>query len=133
MLANSASNTACSATTRAGQPCAAPPLREGRFCASHDPEYADTMQQARTLGGQRRRKEVAVGAAYDFEGLHTVPQIRRLIEVAVIDTLSLENSVSRSRAIAYLAHTAAQLLEAGELEQRLERIEQALAPRKQAR
>lgn len=123
-------NQACSAITRAGQPCAAPPLREGRFCASHDPEYADTMQQARALGGQRRRKEVAVGGAFDFEGLGTVPQIRRLIEVAAIDTLSLENSVSRSRTLAYLAHTAAQLLQAGELESRLERIEQALEPRK---
>ena len=130
MVANSASNWACSAITKAGQPCAAPPLREGRFCAAHDPEFADTMQQARVLGGQRRRKEVAVGGAFDFEGLGTVPQIRRLVEVAVIDTLSLENSVSRSRALAYLAHTAQQLLQAGELESRLARIEQALEGRR---
>ena len=133
MVANLASNGACSAITRAGQPCAAPPLREGRFCAAHDPEFADTMQQARTLGGQRRRKEVAVGGAYEFEGLNTVAQIRRLIEVAAFDTLQLENSVSRSRTLAYLAHTAQQLLQAGELEERLSRIEQAIAPRKDGR
>jgi hypothetical protein len=121
---------ACAAITKAGAACAAPPLRDGRFCASHDPEYADTMQQARVLGGQRRRKEVAVGGAYDFDGLNTVPQIRRLLEVAAIDTLQLENSVSRSRTLTYIAHTAAQLLQAGELESRLDRIEQALEGRK---
>ena len=56
-------------------------------------------------------------------------QIRRLIEVAAFDTLQIENGISRSRTLAYLAHTAAQLLEQGELEARLERIEKALEGR----
>jgi hypothetical protein len=82
------------------------------------------------VGGSRRRKEVAVGGAYDFEGLDSVAQIRRLLEVAAIDTLQLENSVARSRTLVYVAHSAAQLLQAGELESRLARIEQALEGRK---
>ena len=123
-------NRACSAITTGGQACAAPPLREGRFCIAHDPDYADVMAQARSLGGQRRRREATVLGAYDFDGLGTVSHIRRLLEVATIDTLSLENSIARSRTLAYLAHTAAQLLEAGELETRLERIEAALEGRK---
>ena len=55
-------------------------------------------QEARRVGGLRRRREGTVQAAYDFEGLATIPQIRRLLEVAVVDTLSLENSIARSRA-----------------------------------
>jgi hypothetical protein len=128
-----ASKTACSAITTGGQQCTAPPLRDGQFCLWHDPAHAEEVKEARRLGGLRRRKETAVSGAYDFEGLGTVPQIRRLVEVAVIDTLALENTIGRSRALAYLAHTAQQLLQTGELEDRLSRIEQTLAPRTEGR
>jgi hypothetical protein len=119
----------CSAITTGGQPCGALPLRDGRFCLWHDPEHADVVAEARTVGGGRKRKEATIAVAYDFEGLGSVTQIRRLVEVAAIDVLSLENTVGRARTLAYLAHTAAQLLEAGDLEERLERIEQTLEPR----
>jgi hypothetical protein len=95
----------------------------------HDPAHADEVAEGRRLGGQRRRREAAVTGAYDFEGLSTVAQIRRLVEVAVVDTLALENSVARARTLAYLAQTAAKLLEAGEHEERLQAVEAALGPR----
>jgi len=81
------------------------------------------------LGGQRRRREHTVAAAYDFERLETIPQIRRLLEVAVADTLSLENSIAHSRAPAYMAQVAVMLLEKGEHEERLEAIEAGLGPK----
>jgi hypothetical protein len=87
------------------------------------------MAEARRLGGLRRRREGTVAVAFDFEGLANVPQIRRLIEVAAYDTLGQENSIARSRALAYLAQIAARLLEAGELEERLQAVEAALGPR----
>lgn len=52
--------------------------------------------------------------------------IRRILEAAVFDTLGLENSIARSRTLAYLAMTAIKLLEAGEFEQRLESLEGAV-------
>jgi len=55
--------------------------------------------------------------------------VRRLVEVAVLDTLGLENSVARNRTLAYLAQTAARLLETGELEERLRALEAAMEPR----
>ena len=73
-----------------------------------------------------------VFGAFDFEGLGTVVTIRRLVEVAVLDTLGLENSVARNRTLAYLAQVAAGLLEKGELEERLAAIEATLAPRLKA-
>ena len=50
------------------------------------------MAEAGRLGGLRRRREKTVTAAYDLEGLATLDQIRRLLEIAVMDTLGLENS-----------------------------------------
>ena len=82
------------------------------------------MAEARRLGGLRRRKERAVAGAYDFDGLESVGQIRRLIEVAVLDTLALENSVARSRTLAYLAQVSVNLLEKGEMEERLRALEE---------
>jgi hypothetical protein len=40
-----------------------------------------------------------------------------------------ENSVARARTLAYLAQTAAKLLEIGDLEGRLHEVESALEPR----
>jgi hypothetical protein len=122
---------ACKAIRADGGRCSSPPLRDGDFCLWHDPAHVDEVAEARRLGGLRRRRETAVGGAYDFEGLGSVPSIRRLVEVAVVDTLSLENSIARARTLAYLAQTAARLLEVGELEERLARVEAALGPRLQ--
>ena len=114
-----------------GQPCRAPPLQDSDFCLFHSPDHAQEAAEARRLGGLRRRKEKTVAGAYDVEGLDDVPKIRRLLEIAVLDTLSLENSVARSRTLAYLAQVALKTLEVGELEERLTRIEKAVGPRLQ--
>jgi len=95
----------------------------------HDPEHAEEMQEARRLGGLRRRKEKAVEGAYDIEGLEDVSQVRRLLKIAVLDTLSLENSIARSRTLAYLSQVALKALEVGELEERLKALETTVQPR----
>ena len=121
----------CKATKEDGSACEAPPLTEGDFCFWHDPEHADEVAEASRLGGLRRRKEKAVSAAYEIEGLATVEQIRRLLEIAVTDTLGLENTVARARTLAYLAQTATKLLEVGDFEDRIEALERAMGPRLQ--
>jgi hypothetical protein len=95
----------------------------------HSPEHAKEVQEARRLGGLRRKREVTVSGAYDFEGLETVSGIRRLVEVAVLDTLGMENSMARSRTLAYLAQVALRTLEVGELEQRIAVLEQVVGGR----
>jgi hypothetical protein len=75
------------------------------------PEHAEEMAEARRLGGLRRRREKAVSGAYDFEGLADIGRVRRLLEIAALDSLALENSVARSRTLAYLAQVALKALE----------------------
>ncbi len=87
------------------------------------------MRAARQLGGSRRRKEAALAIAFDFQGLTTIDDIRRLIEVAIVDAFALEPSIARVRALAYLAQIAAGLLEKGELADRMAALEAALGPR----
>ena len=116
----------CAFTKENGQPCRATKLRESDYCLMHSPEHAEEVAEARHLGGLRRRREVAVSGAYEFAGLRTVADIRRILEIGVLDTLGLENSIARARTLAYLAMTAIKLLEVGELEQRLAALEAAI-------
>jgi len=112
-----------------GQPCRAPRLRDSEFCFWHSPEHAEEAAEAQRLGGLRRRREKAVAGAYDFDGLDSVPKARRLLEIAALDSLALENSVARSRTLAYLAQVALKALEVGELAERIEALERLVAPR----
>lgn len=123
---------ACTAHKDDGSPCRAPPLRDSAYCSMHDPAHADEMAEARRLGGLRRRKEKTVQNAFEIEGLETVGQIRRLLEISVMDTLSLENSIARSRTLAYLAVVSLKALEVGEIEDRLNGLEATVHPRQAA-
>ncbi len=92
----------------------------------HSPENTEEAAEARRLGGLRRRREIAVSGAYDFDGLETVAGLRRLLVIAALDTLGLENSIARARTLAYLVGVAGRLLETGELEERLAYLEHAM-------
>ena len=105
----------CTTFKENGQPCHAPKLQDGDYCLMHSPEHAQEMADARRLGGLRRRREVALSGAY-----------KRIVEIGVLDTLGLENSIARSRTLAYLAMAAIKLLEVGELEQRIAVLEGAV-------
>ncbi|MDP3767772.1 MAG: hypothetical protein U1B78_02595 [Dehalococcoidia bacterium] len=123
---------ACSFAKQDGERCRSFALESG-LCFWHDPAHETEAAEARRLGGLRRRKEKAVEGAYEIEGLEDVGQVRRLIEIAALDTLSLENSIARSRTLAYLAGVALKALEAGEFEERLLALEAAVKPREPAK
>ncbi len=112
-----------------GEHCRQAPLQDEEYCFWHSPEHQQEAAEARRLGGLRRRREKTVATAYDVEGLASVDNIRRLLEIAVVDTLGLENSVARSRTLAYLSGVAAKLLELEDLEGRLQALEETVEPR----
>ena len=120
---------ACQAVKEDEKHCEAAPRTGGEYCFWHSPQHAEEVAEAGRLGGLRRRREKTVAAAYDLEGLATVDQIRRLLEIAVADTLGLENSIARSRVLAYLAQVALRVVEAAELQERVAALETAMGPR----
>jgi hypothetical protein len=115
----------CKATRSDGVPCRAAPLLGSDFCAMHDPQNAEAMAEARRLGGNRRKREVTVATAFDFQGIDSVQDIKRLILVAIVDTLALESSIARNRTIGYLSQVALKAHEVGELEERIAALEAA--------
>jgi hypothetical protein len=119
----------CSGTTSRGEPCNATPRGDTGLCLWHDPALTEEANAARRLGGQKRRREATVLAAFDLEGLANVGQIQRIVEIVVTDLLGMENSIARARSLLSAAQVAAKLLETGEFEERLAQLESVLEPR----
>ncbi len=120
---------ACSATTKSGERCGATPLHESGVCFWHSPEHAEEAAAARKLGGQRRRRESTLVGAYELGPLDTVSGIRRLLEIAVLDALGMENGVARVRLLIAAAQALSRLLETGDLEELVEQFRRVLGPR----
>ena len=104
-------------------------MADADLCFWHDPEHQQEAAEARRLGGLRRRREGAVSGAYGLEGLRSVGDVQRVLEIAVIDTISLDNSPGRNRTLGSLAGMALKALEVGEMEECLAAVEAALGPR----
>ena len=116
----------CAFRFSSGESCRMHPLKDSQFCWVHSPEHAQEAQDARRLGGQRRKKEVMLSGAYDLEGIDNIPGIRRVLEIATMDTISQENNLSRNRTLGYLMQVALKAMEAGETDERLTALEQAV-------
>ncbi len=119
----------CSFRKDNGERCRSAPLRDGDFCFWHDPDHAEEAEQARKLGGQRRRRDKITQGAYELESLDSIEALRRVLEIAVLDALGLENSVARSRVLISGVQAGAKLLEVGEMDERMAAFEAALGPR----
>ena len=77
----------------------------------------------RGLGGLRRRREGTIGGAYALEGFRTGADLQRVLELALADTLELENTVPRTRALTQLVSVAARVQETTAWEARLRALE----------
>jgi hypothetical protein len=121
---------ACAAVKSNGVRCRANPLRERDYCLMHDPEHAAEVAEARKLGGLRKRREAALIGAYDLQGLDRLAMLERVLEIALLDTLGLDNSLNRSRTLGYLVGIGTRLRHEGETEERLSALETAVRGQK---
>lgn len=59
----------------------------------------------------RSWQEKTLSGAYDVAGLDTVEAVRRVLEIAVLDALGLDNSIARTRVLIAASLAATKLLE----------------------
>ena len=100
-------------------------LRDEPFCFWHTPEREEEAAEARRLGGLRRRKKRTLAALYELRrpALDRGPS-SALLEIALFETLGLENSIARSRVlIAAVVAAAPSSWRLGELDERLAALE----------
>ena len=112
-----------------GEDCRQSPLKERDWCFWHDPDNETVAADARRLGGQRRKREGTLSGAFELEGLGSIADLRRVLEIALFDSLALDNGVNRNRTLIAIAHAGAKLLEVGDFAERLAAIESVMEPR----
>jgi hypothetical protein len=123
----------CGAIVDSGERCRARPMHGSSFCFWHNPETQTDAAEARRLGGRRRHREGALSGAYEVDGLGNVTDLRRVLEIALYDTLGQESTIPRNRTLVAIVQMGARLLEVGELEERLAMLESTLRSRLAAR
>ena len=123
---------ACSYQMPDGRACRATPLRDEPFCFWHSPDTAEELTEARRMGGLHRRKKRTVATIYGFGGLRSIEDNQGLLETIAVETLGLENSIARNRALTAIVATGAKLIELGDLATRVAAIETALGPRRRS-
>ena len=123
----------CAGVARSGGPCRMAPLKDSDFCWTHDPSKARERAEARQRGGRNRRTPgtviVSLGGGAVPAGLNDMASIQAGLNLVWRDTLLQENSGSRSRTLVTVLLAAVKCLEVGELEERLEALEQAVNQR----
>src|SRR4051812_36857702 len=120
---------ACKAVKKDGSRCEARPLQDSDLCFWHDPSTEHDAAEARRLGGVRRKRESTIVAAYDLGELGGLEDYEQVLRTAILDTLSLENSVARNRTLGSLVGIGAALVEKTELAAKLKAVESILGPR----
>ena len=121
---------ACTYQMPDGRACRATPLHDEPFCFWHSPETAEELTEARRMGGLHRRKKRTVATIYGFGGLRSIEDHQALLETVAVETLGLENSIARNRALTAIVATGAKLIELGDLAARIAAIEATLGPRR---
>ena len=119
----------CKAKTQNGEPCAARAGASG-YCFAHDPAQGRKRAQARKLGGKHRKRGMSDTPFPDCD-VKTALGLAAFVEKVMRETWTLEASIARSRTLGYLAQVQKGVIEVGELEERIARLEQLFAERKQ--
>ena len=112
----------CSARNSSGGSCGMAPLKGSRFCYIHAPETAGRRVVSRRRAGQRQRipnaKRVTTPA--------TIGDVALELTQALADARIHPNSLQRGMLIARLTLAVLKVIEVGQLEVRLDSIEERL-------
>lgn len=123
----------CQAAGPDGRPCGAAPLRDRDFCFFHAPETAPEAAEARRVGGLRRRREKTVEVLYDLDGTDGVTRLGRVLNLVILETLSLDNGLGRNRTLLLALRVWMEFLRITDHEARLAALEALLVRNDAAR
>ena len=101
----------CKATNARGEPCSSPRVEGTEYCFWHNPDLSKERDAARKRGGLNRRQVKAAKPVGPVQA-QTPEDLLILLEQALTDCLALENSISRAKAVGYLAGVILKVQEA---------------------
>ena len=120
----------CQAIKRNGEPCNAAANETG-FCFTHDATKGKERAIARRKGGLQRITPHVADASIVPKETRSIGGVMIILDYALQESLALSNSIQRGRLLVSIAHGYIEALKVGEMEQRLEAVENAMNLRKQ--
>jgi Family of unknown function (DUF5763) len=116
----------CAATNKDGSACQAPPTASG-YCFTHDPARAAQRAAARRAGGGRSRKAAVLPPDAPDLPLRTVADVMEVLAVTINQTRKGVVDTRVANAIGYLSSVLLRAIEGGEMERRIQALEEQLA------
>ena len=120
----------CQSNKQNGEPCNAS-ANESGFCFTHDVTKGRERAIARRNGGLKRITPHVADVSIVPRETRTIKDVMTILDYALQESLVLSNSIQRGRLLVSIAHGFIEALKVGEMEQRLEAIENAMNLRKQ--
>ncbi len=120
----------CNAKNKSGEPCNASANETG-FCFTHDATKGKERAIARRNGGLATKQPHYADASTLPSSIRNIESVLIVLDYALRESVGLDNSIQRGRLIVSIAHGFIEALKVGEMEQRLEAVENALSLRKE--
>lgn len=114
----------CKAKKEDGSPCGAYAVTGGDFCFVHSPAHVEERTEARRKGGRHNRAGHGGNLDNVPAQVRTLNDVLTLLDFTKDELLVMGNSVTRARALIGLAAAYTQAIMNGDIENRLERLEE---------
>lgn len=118
----------CRHTKTDGSQCGGFATSSSLYCFAHDPELVEKRKEARRKGGNAGKIEP--NPAAQEMPVRTVEDVLGLMEATINDVRTGRVDVKVANAVGYLANVSLKVIQASELEARMDALESVLAPEK---
>lgn len=119
-----ATKAQCKGVTLSGKPCGMKPIAGGAYCFNHAPGQARARAEARKRGGENRHTPHYADASQLPAEVKTLDDARGLLGYTLAEVVGMDNSIARARVLLALFDSFIKSFEVGELEQRIQALEQ---------
>ncbi len=123
------SDKKCKGNNKRGERCRAFAGESG-FCFMHDAGRGKERAIARRSGGLATKKPHFADESILPSEIRNVESVLIVLDYALRETVGLDNSIQRGRLLVSIAHGYIEALKVGEIEARLEAVEDVLKLRK---
>ena len=113
----------CKAKTKTGEPCKVPALKGARYCFTHSPDTRAEQASARKRGGKARHTPHFADPP-ELQDRAALDDLQKVWVYTMRELIGMDNSIIRSRAIFQGIEIGKGLFEVGELEKRIQALEQ---------
>jgi hypothetical protein len=114
----------CKGKTKSGKPCRMKPISGSDYCFTHNPVTRRAQAVARKLGGANRHTPHFADPTTLPAQVESLPDAHKLLTYTLAEVAGMDNSIARARILLALYDSFVKSFEIGELEKRIQALEQ---------